>query len=127
MTHEPTSPIRVLVVEDSFPVADSLRAFLEIEGFDVRIVGNLRLAKAAAEEGAFDVAVLDIMLGADNVAPVARIIDTAGTPLIYLSGLGDTDLLPEGLRAHPRLDKPCDPRHLVTLIHQVLAAKHRTP
>jgi len=126
MTHESDAPVRVLVVEDSFPVADSLRVFLESEGFRVRIVGNVRRAMAAADEGTFDVAVLDILLGAESVAPVAARMESAGIPLIYLSGFGDAELLPEALRAHPRLDKPCDPALLVTTIREVLAAARRT-
>jgi DNA-binding response OmpR family regulator len=126
MTEAPKSPVRVLVVEDSFPVADSLRVFLESEGFAVEIVGNLRRAMAAAEKQGFDIAVLDILLGADSVEPVAAKLQSSGIPMIYLSGFADAALLPEGLRGHPRLDKPCDPTLLVTTIGDVLAARRQS-
>ena len=126
MTEHLAAPIRVLIVEDSFPVADSLRAFLESDGLTAQIAGTLRRATAAVEQQAFDIAVLDILLGTESVAPIASMLQAAGIPLIYLSGFADAALLPEELRDHPRLDKPCDPTMLVTMIRDLLADARRT-
>lgn len=123
-----TPRARVLIVEDNFPVADSLRMLLESEGYKVvGLAGNLRKAEAAVEKGGFDIAVLDILLGAESVAPVAARIEASGTPIIYISGYLDAEVLPESSRRHPRLDKPCDPRLLITTIEALLAARRGTP
>ena len=125
----PSAPLtRILVVEDNFPVADSLRMLLESEGYAVAaLAGNVRAALAAVERGGFDIAVLDILVGAESVAPVAERIEAARIPIIYTSGYLDADVLPEPLRQHPRLDKPCDPTLLIRTIETLLAAQGETP
>ena len=127
MTRPAATPrARVLVVEDNFPVADSLRMLLESEGYAVAaLAGNVRAALAAVERGGFDVAILDILVGAEDIAPVAERIEAAGIPIIYISGYLNADVLPEPLRRHPRLDKPCDPSLLMATIEKLLAERGR--
>jgi len=125
MTRPAATPrARILVVEDNFPVADSLKMLLESEGYVVAaLVGSVRAGLAAAERGGFDIAVLDILVGAESVAPLAERLEAAGIPMIYISGYLDADVLPEPLRRHPRLDKPCDPSLLIATIERLLARR----
>jgi DNA-binding response OmpR family regulator len=123
VTHDATAaptPPRILVVEDHFAVADSLRMLLVNEGFEVvGMAGTLAAASALVERGGFDVAILDIRLGNTNVTPVALRVAELGIPLLFLTGYGETDVLPASLRSYPRLTKPCDPTELLALLRRV--------
>ena len=70
--------MRVLIVEDSFPVAAGLEFLLQSAGCDVvGKAGNVRAALEIVAAVAFDVALLDIDLGGEHVAPVADAIRQA--------------------------------------------------
>jgi len=114
-------PVRVLVVEDHFAVADSLRMFLENAGFEVAgMAGTVSAAAAAVERGGFDIAILDIRLGSASIAPVAARVAAAGLPIVFLTGYSEADILPEDLRAYPRLGKPCDPALLANTLRNLI-------
>lgn len=118
------SRARVIVVEDHFAVADSLRVLLANEGFDVTgMAGTLAAAGMLVDRGGFDVAVLDIRLGTESIAPLAERLLADGIPIVFLTGYGEIDVLPESLRALPRLAKPCDPDQLLRLLDEVVEAK----
>lgn len=124
MTTTGKGPTRVLIVEDHFAVADSLRMFLEQAGFEVMgMAGTLNAAAALVERGGFDVAVLDIRLGSASIAPVAERVATAGLPILFLTGYSEADILPEPLRGYPRLSKPCDPVLLVSTLRRLTDAR----
>jgi len=111
---------RILVVEDNFAVAESLKLFLDSSGFNVTgVAGSLKAAHAAVTDGGFDVAVLDIRLGSEVVTSAAERLAELGVPIVFLSGYADADILPESLRSYPRLGKPFDPIALVAAIRAV--------
>jgi DNA-binding response OmpR family regulator len=111
---------RVLIVEDHFAVADSLRMFLENSGFEVAgMAGTLTAAATLVERGGFDIAVLDIRLGSASIAPVANRVAAAGLPIVFLTGYSEADILPEPLRGYPRLSKPCDPALLAATLRRL--------
>jgi two-component SAPR family response regulator len=83
------------------------------------MVPDLEKALAASDERAVDVAILDIDLRGTNVAPLARRLRQQGVGFVFLSGYGDENLLPEDLRARPRLDKPVDPDRLIRALLEV--------
>ena len=108
---------RVLVVDDNFAVAESLKIFLDSSGFTVTaVVGSLKAAHAAVSAGGFDVAVLDIRLGNEVVTTAAEKLAALGVPIVFLSGYADADILPESLRHYPRLGKPFGPVALVAAL-----------
>jgi DNA-binding LytR/AlgR family response regulator len=116
--------MRVLIVEDSFPVAAGLEYLLQSVGCDVvGKAGNVRAALAIVAAVAFDVALLDIDLGGEHVAPVADAIRHADKPVIFLSGYGESDMLPPHLRSLPRLEKPVDADALFAALDRTLAAR----
>lgn len=121
MTTIPSNrPPRVLIVEDHFAVADSLRMFLENAGFEVAgMAGTLSAASALVDRGGFDIAVLDIRLGSASIAPVADRVAAAGLPIVFLTGYSEADILPEPLRGYPRLSKPCDPGLLAATLRRL--------
>jgi DNA-binding response OmpR family regulator len=115
--------LRVIVVEDSFPVADGLKYLLQAAGCDVvGMTGSMETALELVATAPFDLALLDIDLHGEHVAPVAEAVRERGRPVIFLSGYGDEEALPAHLRALPRLEKPVDPDELFALIDRALAA-----
>src|SRR5690606_31258054 len=59
---KPSSPRRVLVVDDNVDAADSLRFVLELQGHDARVTYDAESALAAAGQLAPDFVLLDIGL-----------------------------------------------------------------
>jgi len=118
------TPARLIVVEDSFPVAHNLKSLLETMGCDVvGMAGDVRRALALVKTLGFDLALLDIDLHGEHVGAVADAVVQRGKPVIFLSGYGDADVLPVHLRALPRLEKPVDPNELRAAIAAVLRSR----
>ena len=114
MTELSLKGVRVLIVEDNYVVADALRYL--IDGYDgavTAIVPSVERALEALAANPVDIAVLDINLNGTSVVPLAEHLRTLGIPFVFLSGYCDEELLPEHLRAHPRLDKPVEAERLV--------------
>jgi CheY-like chemotaxis protein len=119
--NERLAHVRIIVVEDSFPVADGLKFLLQTFGCTVAgMAGNVRSALDLVARSAFDVALLDIDLRGEHVTPIAEAVRRRGKPLIFLTGYGDAEILPAHLRALPRLEKPVEPTELLAAIHQAL-------
>jgi PAS domain S-box-containing protein len=98
---------RILVVEDEGLVALQLQAHLEDAGHSVigparSLAQGLRLAES---EG-IDAALVDISLGRDSSAPIADRLLARSVPFAFATGYADSAMLPEHLRAIPRLNKP---------------------
>lgn len=114
---------KILLIEDEALIAMQLKLDLEEDGHV--IVGPFaRLSEAlcAAADSEFDIALIDINLGADNSAPVAEILDRRRVPFAFTTGYNDLIFMPPLLREYPHLTKPYNPadvRDLVTkLRHQ---------
>lgn len=120
-TNERPPQTRLIVVEDSFPVAQGLKFLLESFGCEVvGMAGSIATALNLVATTSFDAALLDIDLHGENVAVVAEAVRQRGTPVIFLSGYGDADMLPVHLRTLPRLEKPVDSDQLFALIDRTL-------
>jgi len=109
----PLSGRSVLVLEDNFVLAESMRFALEELG--CRVVGPAPTAARALElvaEGLPDVAVLDIDLQGKSSAPVAEVLVARGVPFLFLTGYESAALLPAKFQSWTRLSKPVDPEEL---------------
>ena len=98
---------RILVVEDEALVALQLQADLESAGH--KVVGPARSLQAAislVEDREIDVALVDVSLGRETSAPIADQLLAKNVPFAFVTGYSDTSMLPEHLRAMPRLIKP---------------------
>lgn len=103
------SPLRILVVDDEPRIRTTLERLLTGDGHTVRAVGTDRDALAAAEVQAFDLALVDLRLGADDgldlIAPLldrlpalrVLVITAHGTIASAVEALrrGATDYLPK--------------------------------
>ena len=116
----PLAGRRVLVVEDNFALAESMR--FALEGLGCTVVGPAPTCERALDlidsQGP-ECAVLDIDLQGKSSGPVAERLVEDGTPFVFLTGYEDASLLPEAFHAWTRLSKPVDPDELA----RILAAK----
>jgi two-component system, OmpR family, response regulator len=94
--------MRVLMVEDDAPLADTLRSGLAEEGFGVDVVADGRSAVAAAETTEFDVITLDVMLpeGFDGFQVCAELRSRRlAVPVLILTARDAVDDRVRGLAA----------------------------
>ena len=111
--------LRVLVVEDSLLVAETIAETLA--SFGCEVVGPVaRLGRAlpVAREEPLDGAVLDVNLAGELSFPLAEILKARGIPFIFLTGYGDVPNMPAAFRHFPMVAKPFDSGALVDLIAQ---------
>jgi DNA-binding response OmpR family regulator len=108
--------LRVLVVEDSFLIADLITEELQDAGCSVvgpasRVKEGLALANAEPLDGAL----LDVNLAGEFCFPIAEALAAKGVPFVFLTGYGDAGL-PSAFRQMPRLEKPFDTGELMKLV-----------
>lgn len=104
---------RILVVEDNFLLAETLRDLLEDCGCE--LVGPAaRVAKALPLcTKDLDGALLDINLGSETCFEVADRLFDHGVPFMFLSGYNDAAIVPDRFGHVPRLAKPYDRQAIV--------------
>jgi DNA-binding response OmpR family regulator len=116
---------RVLIVEDEALVAmlveDSLlEAGAEVMGPAASVGEALLLIEGAASDGGLNAAVLDINLAGEAVSPVADRLAAMGVPFLFATGYGEG--CDTGGHAAPLLQKPFEPRTLVTTVEALASA-----
>ncbi|MEZ6016689.1 MAG: response regulator [Planctomycetota bacterium] len=120
----PLSDRRILVVEDNFVLAESMR--FALEEFGCTVVGPAPTSERALQllaREAVDGAVLDIDLQGKSSAPVAEELTRRQTPFVFLTGYESAALLPEKFHSWTRLSKPVDPEELArVLAHEIAHA-----
>jgi CheY-like chemotaxis protein len=94
-------------------------AMVEVGHRVVAQAGTVQEARTLAELAAFDLALLDINLNGESVAPIAEIIETRGLPYAFVSSY-DTRGLPELFGRRPLLQKPFEISKLGALIAKTL-------
>ena len=118
--------MHVLIVEDNFVVADALRFLINAyDGSVTAMVPSVERAFEALASGPVDIAVLDINLNGTSVAPVAEHCLAHGIPFVFLTGYGNSELLPAHLHEHPRFDKPVEAERLVRALMELSSRKGR--
>ena len=111
----------MLVVEDDFAIAESLRELLVDLG--CAVVGPTATVEEACrlvENVRIDLAVLDISLSPGTSAPVARALVAQERPFLFVTGHRSFGELPEDLRTHTVLEKPVSRAALVRAIRALL-------
>ncbi len=114
--------LRILVVEDAFPVAeliDGMLATLRCEV--VGPVGRLDKAIRMAREEVLDGAVLDVNLGGQDVSPVADELEARGVPFFFATGYEGLIDLPARYHGRPNLKKPFALREFSDMMVRVFA------
>ncbi len=118
----------ILVVDDEKNVRDSLKRFLEIEGFTVITAENGIAAKKKLEEEPFNAVVADLkMPGMDGIALLSWIKEKGpGVPVIMISAHGEVEDAVEAMKlgAEDYIVKPFEPEELVIRLNRVIEHNH---
>ena len=113
---------RVLVVEDEFLVAMDIELMLGDLGCHVLgPIGDLPGALRAAQEEALDLALLDVNLAGEPVAPVAEALALRAVPFVFCTGY-QADILPSRYPAAPTLMKPFQVADLRAALERAIAS-----
>jgi len=114
----------ILVVEDEPGIALGLRNDLTLEGYAVEVAGDGETAFRRAQETAFDLILLDVMLPRKDGFAVARDLRRVGvkTPIILLTARAQESEKVLGLEigADDYVTKPFSPMELCARIKAVL-------
>jgi CheY-like chemotaxis protein len=112
---------QILVVEDEPIIAMELQASLEDDGAEV--IGpacTLAAALDLATRAQFSAAILDITLGQETVAPVARLLRQRGIPFLFYSGQTKSDPVRREWPDTPALPKPTPPQRIAQAVAALL-------
>src|SRR5262249_28031910 len=93
--------MRVLVIEDDRETAQFLQKSLKESGHSADLAGDGETGLAMAQEGGYDVLIVDRMLPRLDGLSVGKELRASGmrAPVLILSALGDVDDRVKGLRA----------------------------
>jgi DNA-binding response OmpR family regulator len=110
--------LKVLVVEDSYLIAEHVSDLLTQHGAEVvGPVGRLGPGLKLVEEGTpVDGALLDVNLDGEFCFPIATALMRRSVPFAFLTGYDDGDIIPRDFAAAPRFGKPLDEAKLVRTI-----------
>jgi DNA-binding response OmpR family regulator len=121
------SGARVLVVEDDFLIGLELAMILSDAG--AVVIGPSQTVEAAlksADDQTLSAAILDIRLGPDTAAPIARRLTEHHVPFLFYTGQSKTDPMPAEWPDSPVISKPALPdaliRAVVALLNRPAAA-----
>jgi DNA-binding response OmpR family regulator len=119
--------LKVLVVEDSYLIAEHVCTILDREGCEVlgpagRLASGLALAEG---EPPPDCAVLDINLNGELCFPIARALAIRCVPVVFLTGYDDQAIIPPDLMPAAVLNKPLAEAALVDVVSSACASRPR--
>ncbi len=116
--------IKVLIVDDEPNIRDLLSTSLKFAGFSVHAVGNGADAVFAAEKGAPDIILLDVMLPDMNGFSVTKRLRSMGidAPVLFLTARDETEDKVTGLTVggDDYMTKPFSLDEVVARIHAIL-------
>lgn len=116
--------IKVLIVDDEPNIRDLLSTSLKFAGFSVHAVGNGADAVYAAEKGAPDIILLDVMLPDMNGFSVTKKLRSLGidAPVLFLTARDETEDKVTGLTVggDDYMTKPFSLDEIVARIHAIL-------
>src|SRR5688572_29066774 len=115
---------RILIVEDDPDIALGLEQDLRLEGYDVQVVGDGISAIEQAEQGSYDLILLDVMLPGKDGFEVCRGVrrSKVQTPIILLTAKSHEaeKILGLELGADDYITKPFSPMELRARIKAAL-------
>ncbi len=115
---ETLAGLKVLVVEDSYLIAEHVSDLLTQHGAEVvGPVGRLESGLKLVEEGTpVDGALLDVNLDGEFCFPIASALRQRHVPFAFLTGYDDGDIIPHDFAGAPRLGKPLDEAQLLRTV-----------
>ena len=119
----------VLLIDDDTELVGMLSEYLEQEGFAVACAHDGIAGAREALSGRYAIAVLDVMMPAQNgIETLRRIREQSRIPILMLTGRGDDAdrILGLELGADDYVTKPCTPRELTARVRAILRRTHDT-
>jgi DNA-binding response OmpR family regulator len=112
--------MKILLLEDDKTLHQSLKAYLEMESFEVFSAFTAEEAYELTYHTTFNLYIFDVNLGEDNGFEILTSLRDSGdtTPTIYITALVDIVSMTKGFKAgaDDYLKKPFDPEELVLRI-----------
>jgi DNA-binding LytR/AlgR family response regulator len=114
----------VLLLEDEFLIAMDAEEILKdrLGAATVKIVGTFDAAKAAAETGLFDIALLDVNINGQMSFPIAELLRVRGVPVVFATGYHLGDRRPPEVDPAHCLTKPYTASGLEAAVKSALKA-----
>lgn len=128
-----TSPVRILIAEDSRTQAEALRSLLADAGHDVRVAKSGGAALVELRRSPADLVISDVIMPGISGLELCRAIRSddqlRDTPFIILTSLADPLDVVRGLEAGADnyVTKPYDPEQLLSRIGRTLASRRQAP
>lgn len=110
----------ILIIEDDVNIAELEKDYLEISGYEVKIVSNGLEGIDEARRGQYDLIIIDVMLpGADGFQICKTLRGVLDIPMIMVSASGDDidKIRGLGLGANDYITKPFSPNELVARVN----------
>jgi CheY-like chemotaxis protein len=109
----------VFLVEDEVMIRMMVADMLEELGYRVVAeAGEISEAMKLAQTAEFDIAILDVNLNGNSIAPVVEVLIERGLPFVFATGYGARGV-PEAYRTNPTLQKPFQMEALVQALESV--------
>lgn len=120
MHDRPLADCRLIYLEDDFFLAHDTSETLAEAGAEVVLCSTVSQAINILQGHHFDAALLDLNLAGESSVPVARNLQKAEIPVVFLTGYA-REFLPLDLSSCAVLEKPADGSRVVReLEHQLL-------
>lgn len=113
---------RCFVLDDEFLIALDIQQILERAGAVASVASAAEAIALLGREPKFDVAVLDVKLGDQerNSLDVAALLQTQGTPFVFLTGVRVDDVHAKIFPNAPVIEKPYDAAGLLRAVQHAL-------
>ena len=113
-------PDTILLVEDNILIAMEAEEMLtDLGARTVKIAGNVADALGLIGETRFGLALLDVNLGIETSAPIARELSAQGVPFALATGFGDDIVDKEAFGTAPVLTKPYSRDDLASVLNKL--------
>jgi len=116
--------MKILLLEDDFNLASSLKEILELEGYEVDIVSNASEAYEKTFNEKYDLYIFDINLPDENGIEVLKNLRDADdkTPTIFITALVDLNTMSKAFNVgiEDYIKKPFEPEELIIRINAKL-------
>ena len=119
---------KILIVEDEAAIEDLEKDYLELSGFEVKVVNDGKTGLEKAMTTDYDLVILDLMLpGVDGFEICRQVRAEKNTPIIMVSAKKDDidKIRGLGLGADDYMTKPFSPSELVARVKAHLARYER--
>ena len=111
---------QLLVVEDDFLLLTDIEEVLLEAGADVQACRSIAEALRLAEKEGISAAILDVRIGPESIAPVARKLAARGIPFVFYTGqLGNDPMMAEWPNCRT-ISKPAQPQIIVKAVAELL-------